>query len=159
MKTIRTSYRTAAIIFALFFFADILSKEIALQFLQLGRPVPVFGKFLQLTLVHNTGLAFGQLKDSPVVVYILSAISPFFLLLFLTQISNKSRINQTVVGIVCAGGCGNLIERGFRENHAVTDFVHVQVMGFSWPAFNFADIYLFIGATVTFFLLSKKEAS
>jgi signal peptidase II len=48
-----------------------------------------------------------------------------------------------------AGAFGNILDRIF--NGYVIDFIYFHYQDFYWPAFNFADIYITIGALIIVF--------
>ena len=48
------------------------------------------------------------------------------------------------IALMASGAFGNIIDR-VRQG-AVTDFLDFHAMGFHWPAFNFADVFICAGA-------------
>jgi len=50
--------------------------------------------------------------------------------------------------LVLGGAVGNLIDRLFRENGGVVDFVDVYYGSWHWPAFNVADSAICVGAVM-----------
>jgi signal peptidase II len=132
---------------------DQFTKFLALRFLQLNIPVPLIKNFLNLTLVHNRGAAFGFLQHQ-LILFIL--VSFFAIGLILINLRNKTNpiIFQLALSLILGGAVGNLIDRirfGF-----VIDFLDLRI----WPVFNLADSVITIAALIlTWELLFKKNAA
>jgi signal peptidase II len=127
---------------------DQITKLIALDRLTLGVPVIVVDGFLALTLVMNTGLAFGLLAGIPPgwrwVVGLLSMVALVVLLrVALRILPSGGWREQIAIGLVFGGAVGNLIDR--TRFGAVVDFVDVYVRDWHWPAFNVADSAITVG--------------
>ena len=111
-----------------------------------------------LTLVHNTGAAFGIFANGTIVLGVISIVIslallalPLLLELYNTRSkkSNKpafqfSTIQLLSVAIVAAGGIGNAIDR-FVTGYVV-DFICFDFIDF--PVFNIADIGVTCGILI-----------
>ncbi len=55
------------------------------------------------------------------------------------------RTNKQIIGetLVLIGAISNLADRFFYKG--VIDFISISAYGWSWPAFNMADVYIVIG--------------
>jgi len=132
---------------------DQLTKFLALRFLQLNTPVPLIKNFLNLTLVHNHGAAFGIFQNQ---LFLFVLVSIFAIALILYNLKNKknSIILKLALSLILGGAVGNLIDRlrfGF-----VVDFLDLRV----WPVFNFADSVITIAALLlSWELLFNKDAA
>jgi len=127
---------------------DQLTKLIALERLTLGVPVVLVDGFFSLTLVMNTGLAFGLLAGIPAgwrwVVGVLSLVALVVLLrVALRILPSGGWREQSAIGLIFGGAVGNLIDR--TRFGAVVDFVDVYVRDWHWPAFNVADSAITVG--------------
>lgn len=99
-----------------------------------------------LTLVHNTGAAFGIFSNSTILLAFISIIVSIFLLsmpfIHLFRLSkNKSKysikfMHLLCVSVIVAGGLGNAIDR--IVTGYVVDFICFDFIDF--PVFNIADI-------------------
>ncbi|MDD2751681.1 MAG: signal peptidase II [Candidatus Omnitrophica bacterium] len=122
-------------------FLDQTSKFLLSKFLNLNQPVPVIKGFFYLTLVHNRGAAFGILKGQ-VFLFILAAL--IAVVLIYLNLKNKKQENSFLfnfaLGLILAGGLGNLIDRIFFGY--VIDFLDFRI----WPVFNLADSAITVGA-------------
>jgi signal peptidase II len=119
------------------FFSDLLSH---------GESLPVIRNVFHMTLVHNTGIAFGLFKDQGIVFIIIPLIAVF--LLIFNIYSYKSHRQDfslsyiVALSLILGGAIGNLIDRvsfGY-----VIDFIDFRV----WPVFNVADSAITIGALI-----------
>jgi signal peptidase II len=130
---------------------DQIVKLLALERLTLGVPVTVVPGLIALTLVMNTGLAFGLLAGVPAgwrwIVGLLSVLALVVLLrIALRILPSGGWREQTAMGLIFGGAVGNLIDR--VRFGAVVDFVDVHFRGWHWPAFNVADSAITVGVAV-----------
>src|SRR6185312_14902782 len=107
--------------------------------------------FFALTLVMNTGLAFGLLSGIPAgwrwVVGLLSLVALVVLLrVALRILPSGGWREQSAIGLIFGGAVGNLIDR--TRFGAVVDFVDVHWRGWHWPAFNVADSAITVGVAL-----------
>lgn len=119
--------------------ADQLSKFLITRNLSLSQSVPVFKGILYLTLVHNTGAAFGILKNQ-VPLFIFTAIFAIVLIFLNLKTNKHKKLYSISLSLILAGALGNLIDRllfGY-----VIDFLDFRV----WPVFNVADSSITVGA-------------
>ena len=134
-------------------FLDQLTKLLAAKFLLLNNPVPLVKNFLNLTLVHNRGAAFGLFQNQ-LLMFILISILAIVLIIFSLKDKKNSLIFKICLSLILGGAIGNLIDRvrlGF-----VIDFLDFRV----WPVFNLADSVITIAAILlTWELLFKKNAA
>ncbi|MFA5087866.1 MAG: signal peptidase II [Candidatus Omnitrophota bacterium] len=137
-------------------FLDRLSKIFFSGLLCVGESLPVIRNVLHMTLVRNTGIAFGLFKDQGVVFILIPVIAIILLVfnIFYYQ-SNKDLSRTYIIGfsLILGGAIGNLIDR--IHYGYVIDFIDFRV----WPVFNIADSAITIGAviiTIKCILLSAK---
>ena len=118
--------------------------------LQPGEDREVLGSVIQLTYVRNTGIAFGQLSESGVLVGLLVAGAVGLLLwYFLTHL--ETPWIWLPAGMVVGGALGNVIDRVGQG--AVTDYVKLP----GWPAFNVADVCI-TGGVILMVVLAELNA-
>ena len=125
---------------------DRLSKNLFSEILSLGESLPIIRNFLHMTLVHNTGIAFGLFKDQGVVFIIIPVIAIILLaynIYYYRQNNEKlSRLYIVAFSMILGGAIGNLIDRIYCGY--VIDFIDFRV----WPVFNIADSAITIGAII-----------
>jgi signal peptidase II len=125
---------------------DLCSKAIIFNYLDsLSYPFIKLTNFLNIVKVYNTGISFGMFNDLTYGKYILiitALIISIFLITWLYK--NKDKLISFALSLVIAGAFGNIIDRAV--NGAVADFIDFHIGTYHWPAFNFADSYITIGA-------------
>ncbi|MBL7130698.1 MAG: signal peptidase II [Candidatus Omnitrophica bacterium] len=135
---------------------DQLSKILFSHILPLDKTIPVIKNFFHLTLIHNTGIAFGVLKGSSKTILIVTIIGLGLIIYslkkdFLTfkhSLSPKTLfIRKMAIGFIIGGAVGNMIDR-LRLGYVV-DFLDFRI----WPVFNLADSFITIGAVILFWNL------
>jgi signal peptidase II len=130
---------------------DQISKLAALERLAPGVAVPVVDGLLSLTLVMNTGLAFGLLAGLPAAWRWLVALLSIVALLVLARVAVRVLAGggwtaRLSVALIFGGAVGNLIDRA--RFGAVVDFVDAHYRGYHWPAFNAADSAITVGVVL-----------
>jgi signal peptidase II len=130
---------------------DQVTKAIALQQLAPGVAIPVIDGVLSLTLVMNTGLAFGLLAGLPATWRWLVALSSIVALIVLARVAARVLAGggwpaRLSVALIFGGAVGNLIDRA--RFGAVVDFVDAHYRGYHWPAFNVADSGITVGVVL-----------
>ncbi|MCA9408509.1 MAG: signal peptidase II [Candidatus Omnitrophica bacterium] len=138
---------------------DRVTKLFFVGLLEYGESLPIINNILHMTLVHNTGIAFGFFKDQGVVfiiVPIIAIILLIFNIYYYRQTDGALSLSYIIAfSLILGGAFGNLIDRvayGY-----VIDFIDFRV----WPVFNVADSAITIGAVIIAikcFLLSEKKS-
>lgn len=126
--------------FALFVFllfaSDLASKYLINVYLE---NEIILTKFFKIAVSKNSDLAF-----SIPFPYVLQITLSFLLLIglgiFLYKIKPLEKFIYIGSILIYSGAFGNLFERVFFKE--VTDFIDFSF----WPSFNFADVYIVIGA-------------
>ena len=110
--------------------------------------LPVF----DLSLVHNTGAAFGFLGSKGgwqhVFFVSLASIISVVLIIAIAMLKPFERHLAIAYTLVIAGAIGNAIDRIIYQY--VVDFIHWFYQDYHFPHFNIADISIFIGAALLF---------
>ncbi len=115
---------------------DQISKFFVERIIQDGS-VYLIGNFVHLTLVKNTGAAFGILKNQNFLLAVVSAVFSLIALFYI--IMSKDKKYKLCLALISAGAVGNFIDR-IRLGYVI-DFFNA---GF-WPAFNIADSAISLG--------------
>jgi signal peptidase II len=141
------------------FIIDQATKIWALNKLIIGNPIKIL-PFLNFTLVHNEGIAFGIFNDGgPIKDFLLITITilaTIFLLIFYFKMLNPNGFKTIIFAFVFGGAIGNIYDRVTRGY--VVDFIDVYFKNFHWPVFNIADTFITIGLILIFYLqIFKKE--
>lgn len=121
----------------LLLFLDQLSKFFASQ----CKPnFDMLGDFFRIHYLENTGTIFGLLENSNFVFMVLAIVLCFIIAIYMKLKVPKRSFKEKCFMIILTGGIGNLIDRVFRG--FVVDFISLKYVG----VFNFADMYIVIGA-------------
>lgn len=127
---------------------DVVTKGIAeVSLAPRGVPREVIGDWVRLTLVYNTGAAFG-ISLGPYSRWLFLALAVIALVILgrlYRQTPDHDRFRIASIGLVCAGAIGNVIDR-IRHPMGVVDFIDIGVGVHRWPTFNVADMAVSIGA-------------
>ena len=100
--------------------------------------------YLNITLVWNSGIAFGLLSIGENNLYNLITIFIFLIVIILLILVFKTeKLRKYSYLIIVGGGLGNLFDRIFYK--AVPDFIDIHFNGFHWFIFNIADIFITLG--------------
>ena len=144
------------ILIPMFVFFDQLSKQWALKNIFYDQTIIEINKYLNFIPVWNKGISFGMLSDlmniNFFMVIVTITISLFLVLWFLRTTNKNLSIS---LAFIISGALGNLLD---RLNHkAVIDFIDIHIDNFHWPAFNFADSYITIGAFIYIFTIFTSQ--
>ncbi len=147
MKHILRSYFdliVAVMVALVVVFLDRLTKNFFSDVLTVGESLPVIRNVVHMTLVHNTGIAFGLFKDQGTVFIIIPVIATILLIynIYYYRWHGEDLSLGYVVGfaLILAGAVGNLVDRVIYGY--VIDFIDFRI----WPVFNIADSAITIGA-------------
>ncbi len=142
-------FTTAGIIFV-----DRITKWFFSDFLAYGESFPLIKNILHMTLVQNTGIAFGLFKDQGIVFIILPivaiAILVYNIIYYRHDQDALSRPYIIAYSLILAGAIGNLYDRIFLGY--VVDFIDFRI----WPVFNVADSAITIGAGMVIWDITFK---
>ncbi len=137
------------------FLLDQFTKWLVLRNIAVGDIVPVIPGFFGLVQVHNTGAAFGMMKDGNVFFTVLASVALIVLVWMAWNNRPSDRLSRVAVAVLAAGVAGNLLDRlihGF-----VVDFLHFVLPWYGvWPSFNVADSCICVAAGL-FILASFRD--
>ena len=128
-------------------FIDQISKYWILSFLELGESFNLF-PFLDLTLIFNSGIAFGMFDlDQRIFSNIIFVIGLFIVIyLYKLMKHEDSLLRKYSFALIIGGALGNLIDR--IPDGQVTDMLHFHTSNFSFFVFNPADAFISVGAVL-----------
>jgi signal peptidase II len=121
---------------------DRLTKHILLKNLSEGESVGVIPGLFHVTLVLNSGAAFGLFKGQSAFFIVLTALVILFICLYIWRGGCKDILTLAALGLIMGGAAGNLIDRVLFGY--VIDFLDFRI----WPVFNIADASITIGAFI-----------
>lgn len=129
---------------------DLSTKFFASKNLSENESVVIIKNVFHLTLVKNTGAAFGIFKGFNFFLIIISLVAIILILINFKKIYLNSKYRVSFV-LILAGAIGNLVDR-LRYGYVV-DFLDFRI----WPVFNVADTSITIGALLLALSLLKKR--
>ena len=142
----KRTFREAVIVIAITsagYLVDQLTKIFMTGFLEPGNTLPLIPNILHLTLVNNTGAAFGMFRSFSFVFVPIALAAVLFLTIFLFVKRDTLPLSEKVaLSLFLAGVLGNLTDR-LRLGYVI-DFIDMRV----WPVFNVADSLITVGAAV-----------
>jgi len=139
---------------------DAFTKMLAVDFLlPASLPRPVIGESLRLTLVYNTGAAFGlHLGVYSRWIFTALTVGALALLAHLYRTTRAGDALRTIaLSLVCGGAVGNLVDR-LKNARGVVDFIDVGIGARRWPTFNVADMAVSCGALLLAVVLWREDA-
>jgi signal peptidase II len=122
---------------------DQATKAVASARLFLSDPVPILGDVVRLTLVHNTGAAFGLFPGSRLPFIVVSLVAIAVVLYLFTRETYRGVTQRVLLGCILGGAIGNLADR--VRLGWVVDFIDVGIGATRWPVFNVADSAVTVG--------------
>lgn len=123
--------------------ADRVTKIFVMDRLGVSESIPVIKNIFHITLVYNTGAAFGIFRTHPGSFALVSICAILAMILFLvSRYSKLSFLEKTAILFIIGGAGGNLIDR-IVYGHVI-DFLDFMI----WPVFNIADSFITIGVTI-----------
>jgi len=130
---------------------DHITKELAKEHLKNKASVSWFNNSLKLIYAENTGAAYnlGEHLSKSMSFWLLSILPLCVLCMLFVYAIRKSGemkvLKLFAFALIIAGGIGNIIDRMLFDRH-VTDFMHISLLGLNTAIFNFADVYITLGA-------------
>jgi signal peptidase II len=157
-----TPTRRMALLAAVIFAADQLTKMAVLEFLDHSQERIVIPGFFKLVHWVNTGAAWSLFHDKNAVLAIVSFVALVGLFIWRHHFDTKTLLGQISLGLIFGGILGNLFDRVLPSRHHVIDFLRFYLerrggteVGF--PAFNIADSAICVGVGLLFILSWNQE--
>ncbi|MBL7070681.1 MAG: signal peptidase II [Candidatus Omnitrophica bacterium] len=134
---------------------DQATKFLASSNLKLNETIPILKGVFHITLIHNSGAAFGMFKGMLPVFILLSILTIFIIVLNSRKLRSSSLYLKAGLLLILAGTTGNLIDR-LRFGYVI-DFIDIRF----WSVFNVADTTITIGGALLAYhiMMSIKDKS
>lgn len=135
----------------LVFAVDQVSKYVVLGHMVPHESIPIISNVFHLTLVNNTGIAFGLFSDSVTWAQVFVILGCILLACILYQVQSWSRLNRIACGFMLGGAVGNVCDR--IRMGSVVDFIDFRI----WPVFNIADTFISVAAALFLIAIIRKD--
>lgn len=132
---------------------DRLIKLIVIENLSCGQSIRILPNIFHLTLVLNTGTAFGLFKNNNAFFISASFIIIIFLVIYIWKYKPVKPVLLLSTGLILGGAIGNLIDR--VKFGYIIDFLDFRI----WPVFNIADSAISIGVILLIWQILFKPKS
>ncbi len=146
---------------------DQLTKMYVHVSLRVGDVIEVIPDFFNITYVRNPGAAFGFLSESnpvfrDIFFFLIPPIALLVVISVLRSVENSDRIQITSLSLIFGGAIGNYIDRvrgklSGEGTQYVIDFLDFYYKGYSWPAFNVADIGIVSGIILLIIVMIRDS--
>lgn len=128
---------------------DAATKNLALAHLTPGESPRILGGLVYLSLIRNSGIAFGLASGATVLIACIALAAVVVIIRVAPRL--RSVPWAVVLGLLLGGAVGNLLDRAFRGpgflDGRVVDFISVFGPDAQhFPAFNIADSAITVGA-------------
>lgn len=127
--------------------ADVITKEIMLDLIFDPPRVIQLTSFFNLVPVWNKGVSFGMLSGYPWLTSLVIPIIACAVVAWLwRQLPSLGPVGHVAASLIAGGALGNVLDR--LRFGQVVDFLDFHYAGYHWPAFNLADISIFLGVAL-----------
>jgi len=143
----------------IYFFAIIfLVVDQAIKFylsskMVIGQTTILIKDFLNITYVHNTGAAFSLFSDATWLLIVIGILAIILLTIYIKNIIDINDFDTFTYSLLLGGILGNLVDRVIHGY--VIDYISLNIFGYHFPIFNFADICIVI-SVIIFLITSLK---
>lgn len=135
----------------------ILDQSSKQFFWDLGQNFEVVGQFARITMVKNSGAAFGMLQGGRVFLIVSSVIASIVILFLAERMPKEERAKRVFLGMILGGALGNLVDRIYPGD--VTDFIDIGLSMYRWPVFNIADAAVTVGGVLLILSYSRTRGT
>ncbi len=121
---------------------DQFIKAVVSTNLQINQSFILIKKFLTITLVHNTGAAFGIFEGGKIFFILIGVLAIILISLFIKNSEYVDGLSIFVYSLLLGGIFGNLVDRIIHGY--VIDYISFNFLNYNFPIFNFADICIVV---------------
>lgn len=134
---------------------DQFIKIIIMKNMELNTKITLIPNFFSLFYVKNTGAAFSIFKNNTLFLIILSVIIVVILDRYIKKEKEFTKLSIFSLGIIMGGIFGNLLDRIIH--HSVIDYLSFNIINYSFPIFNLADIGITVGVVLLLIESIRKD--
>ncbi len=124
---------------------DQIIKWIVMSNMELYQEISIVDNFFSLYYLKNYGAAFSMFEGMSFLFIIIAIGALIYVDKFIHE-EKLGRFSLVLLGIIIGGIIGNLIDRVFYGG--VVDYLSFNIMSYSFPVFNLADIAIVVGIVI-----------
>jgi len=137
---------------------DIITKNMAVEYLGHYRRFDFFGGFLRFELTYNRGGVFGIMQGYQNFFLIVSIVVLIIMIAYYFYEKNMPSLFRFSMALIIGGAVGNIIDRILPARPGVVDFISMGVDGiYRWPTYNVADSVIVTGAVLLIIVVFQEE--
>ena len=142
------SFKSVCFFGILFFIIDQAIKMFLSSKMVLGQTNILIKDFLNITYVHNTGAAFSLFSGNRWLLVFVGVFATICLLVYIAKLVHLTDFDIFSYSLLLGGVLGNLVDRIFRGY--VVDYISLNIFGYHFPIFNFADMCIVVSIILIF---------
>ena len=123
--------------------------------MNMGESVSIIDNFFSITLIGNTGAAFSLFSSGTIFLIVVSIVVLNVIYFWLIKDKNLNMFEEITYGLLMGGITGNLIDRVWHMQ--VIDYLDFNLLGYSFPVFNLADIAIVISIVLIAIQIIKGD--
>lgn len=125
------------------FLIDLLTKIVILSLN--NYPYTIIKNFFSINMVTNTGAAFSSFSGHQLILIIIAILVLIFINKSIIE-DIKTKLGIIGISLLIGGILGNLFDRIIYNK--VIDFLSFNILGYMFPIFNIADIFICVGVLI-----------
>jgi len=111
--------------------------------------------FLNITYVQNTGAAFSLFSGNKWLLIVIGLLALVGLSIYIYKLADITDFDMFTYSLLLGGILGNLIDRIIHGY--VIDYISLNIFGYHFPIFNFADMCIVISVVLIFIGMLKGD--
>jgi len=119
-----------------------------------SKSVPLISQYLVLYYIQNSGAAFSLLKNTAVLVVLITVAMIVVGYIYLRILNSGPLYYKVIFGLIIGGALGNVIDR-IHNGGYVVDFIAFRIpqINFYFAIFNIADACITVGVILLFIFI------
>lgn len=114
----------------------------------LNQSIILIKNFLNITYVYNTGAAFSLLSGNTWLLILIGIFAVIGFSFYIVKLEHLKDFDIFTYSLLLGGIFGNLFDRIMHGY--VIDYISLNIFGYHFPIFNFADMCIVIGTILIF---------
>ena len=143
------------IIFIICLVIDRISKIFIMNNFTLYNSKKIISNFFDITYVKNSGAAWSIFSGNRFFLIAIAFLALILFVIFLIKEKNITFFESIIYGLIISGIIGNMIDRIIYGY--VIDFLDFNILGYDFPIFNFADVFIVLGAFLYLLICFKRS--